>query len=143
MDCYSCNKNHCCPIQYSTLPCNIVIRDFTQCPQKCYQVYVPSKINIFNQTFIPAHYELICNEGETPQHPPTPTPTPTHTPQHPPTPNIIGGCSGTRYGCCADGITSKTDEQGLNCSKIEHCYSSCPYKCNDNCIHYNLRKTLF
>lgn len=28
---------------------------------------------------------------------------------------IIGGCAGTRYGCCYDGITAKMDERGSNC----------------------------
>ena len=28
---------------------------------------------------------------------------------------LIGGCSGTRYGCCPDGVTAKVDEAGLNC----------------------------
>jgi len=27
---------------------------------------------------------------------------------------LIGGCSGTRYGCCTDGVTSK-NEDGSNC----------------------------
>jgi hypothetical protein len=32
-----------------------------------------------------------------------------------PTTPIIGGCAGTVYGCCPDGITSKQDETGTNC----------------------------
>jgi hypothetical protein len=28
---------------------------------------------------------------------------------------LIGGCAGTRYGCCSDGKTSKRDEIGSNC----------------------------
>ena len=28
----------------------------------------------------------------------------------------IGGCSGTQYGCCIDGITAKHDSVGSNCS---------------------------
>jgi hypothetical protein len=27
----------------------------------------------------------------------------------------VGGCNGTRYGCCSDGITTKVDEAGTNC----------------------------
>ena len=27
----------------------------------------------------------------------------------------IGGCAGTRYGCCDDGYTSKQNESGSNC----------------------------
>lgn len=30
-------------------------------------------------------------------------------------PPLIGGCEGTRYGCCPDGITAKFDEEGSNC----------------------------
>jgi hypothetical protein len=29
--------------------------------------------------------------------------------------NIVGGCPGTRYGCCYDGTTTKIDYQGSNC----------------------------
>ena len=36
-----------------------------------------------------------------------PTPTPTPTP--------IGGCAGTQYGCCPDGITTKMNAYGTNC----------------------------
>ncbi len=28
---------------------------------------------------------------------------------------LIGGCSGTRYGCCPDGRTARSDAQGSNC----------------------------
>jgi hypothetical protein len=28
---------------------------------------------------------------------------------------LIGGCAGTRYGCCSDGKTSKRDASGSNC----------------------------
>ena len=27
----------------------------------------------------------------------------------------IGGCAGTRYGCCPNGITAKIDANGTNC----------------------------
>jgi hypothetical protein len=30
---------------------------------------------------------------------------------------LIGGCAGTRYGCCPDGKTAKVDEAGSNCSQ--------------------------
>jgi hypothetical protein len=43
---------------------------------------------------------------------PQPIPTP-HPP--PPPPKPIGGCSGTRYGCCPNNITAKIDTQGSNC----------------------------
>jgi hypothetical protein len=29
--------------------------------------------------------------------------------------NIVGGCAGTRYGCCYDGTTAKADYRGSNC----------------------------
>jgi hypothetical protein len=29
--------------------------------------------------------------------------------------NIVGGCAGTRYGCCYDGTIAKTDYRGSNC----------------------------
>lgn len=47
--------------------------------------------------------------------PPPPQPTPTPAPPTPP-PKPIGGCAGTRYGCCPDNVTSKIDTQGSNCS---------------------------
>jgi len=28
---------------------------------------------------------------------------------------IIGGCSGTRYGCCPNGHTARVDRRGSNC----------------------------
>lgn len=31
--------------------------------------------------------------------------------------NLIGGCAGTRYGCCEDGVTAKEDYNALNCIK--------------------------
>ena len=42
-----------------------------------------------------------------PPHPRPPQPTPVRP--------IIGGCAGTRYGCCADGRTAKKDSSGTNC----------------------------
>ena len=29
--------------------------------------------------------------------------------------DIVGGCAGTRYGCCYDGTTAKADDRGSNC----------------------------
>ena len=28
---------------------------------------------------------------------------------------LIGGCAGTRWGCCPDGKTARTDKHGKNC----------------------------
>lgn len=33
---------------------------------------------------------------------------------------IIGGCKGTRWGCCPDGITPKFDGKGTNCIPRHH-----------------------
>ena len=42
--------------------------------------------------------------------PPNPVPGPAPLPKKP-----IGGCSGTRYGCCPDNIKPKIDVNGSNC----------------------------
>jgi len=44
--------------------------------------------------------------------PPQPVPPPPH-PIYKPHP--VGGCAGTRYGCCPNNITAKIDEFGSNC----------------------------
>ena len=31
-------------------------------------------------------------------------------------PQPIGGCAGTQYGCCSDGVTPKMNYYGTNCS---------------------------
>ena len=31
---------------------------------------------------------------------------------------LIGGCEGTEFGCCPDGITTKMNEEGTNCKNI-------------------------
>jgi hypothetical protein len=33
----------------------------------------------------------------------------------PPLPKPIGGCAGTRYGCCPNSTTPKMNQQGTNC----------------------------
>lgn len=35
--------------------------------------------------------------------------------KHHNTGGLVGGCSGTRYGCCSNGVTSKIDHKGSNC----------------------------
>ena len=42
--------------------------------------------------------------------PPNPVPGPSPPPKKP-----IGGCAGTRYGCCPDNNTPKFDQSGSNC----------------------------
>ena len=39
---------------------------------------------------------------------PSPTPSPSPSP-------LIGGCAGTRYGCCPDGRTPRANYRGTNC----------------------------
>ena len=46
---------------------------------------------------------------------PRPQPQPQPHPQPHPSKPLIGGCSGTRYGCCANGTTAKKDAVGSNC----------------------------
>ena len=36
-------------------------------------------------------------------------------PKKPKHKSIVGGCSGTRYGCCPDGKTAMVDFSGSNC----------------------------
>ena len=50
-------------------------------------------------------------------YPPSPYPIPPHPPL-PPNPNpqpVVGGCAGTRYGCCPDNVTAKNDNMGGAC----------------------------
>lgn len=41
---------------------------------------------------------------------PVPVPVPVPTPIKP-----IGGCAGTRYGCCPNGVTARMNPAGTNC----------------------------
>jgi hypothetical protein len=41
---------------------------------------------------------------------PVPVPIPTPAPS-----KLIGGCSGTQYGCCPNGRTARVDQNGSNC----------------------------
>ena len=41
---------------------------------------------------------------------PVPIPVPVPTPIKP-----IGGCAGTRYGCCPNGVTARMNPAGTNC----------------------------
>jgi hypothetical protein len=33
-------------------------------------------------------------------------------------PKPIGGCAGTRYGCCPNGVTARINPLGSNCYKL-------------------------
>ena len=47
---------------------------------------------------------------------PVPYPGPVPGPRPGPLPRpLIGGCAGTRYGCCPNSTISKRDERGSNC----------------------------
>ena len=103
MNCNICYCYPCvCITPCSTLPSDITIKDYTPCPRDCYQVWVAQKYNFITGQLIPGHYEYVCKNGAQPPHPQP----------HPP---LIGGCAGTQYGCCSDGVTSKADYQGSNC----------------------------
>lgn len=41
---------------------------------------------------------------------PVPVPVPTPSPS-----TLIGGCAGTRYGCCPNGRTARVNPTGTNC----------------------------
>ena len=45
-------------------------------------------------------------------HPIKPIPVPVPTPSHS---TLIGGCAGTRYGCCPNGRTARVNPAGTNC----------------------------
>ena len=49
---------------------------------------------------------ILAQSGSRPS--PTPTPSPSPSP-------LIGGCAGTRYGCCPDGRTPRANYRGTNC----------------------------
>jgi hypothetical protein len=44
----------------------------------------------------------------------------------PPPPPVVGGCAGTRYGCCSDNMTPKRDMNGSNCYPLNP-YPPNPY----------------
>jgi hypothetical protein len=69
---------------------------------------VNSKINFYG-TNCPGYRPV-------PGYPITPTPIPPPPPgPGPAPPKPIGGCAGTRYGCCPNSLTPKINQQGSNC----------------------------
>jgi hypothetical protein len=80
---------------------------------------VDSKVNYYG-TNCPGYQP---GPGYQPPQPYVPPPLPPPPPQPylppPPTPGPapkpIGGCAGTRYGCCPNNTTPKINEQGSNC----------------------------
>jgi hypothetical protein len=65
---------------------------------------VDSKINYYG-TNCPGYQPGAGYQPPQPYVPPPPTPGP----------KPIGGCAGTRYGCCPNNITPKINQQGSNC----------------------------
>lgn len=47
-------------------------------------------------------------------------PRPRPRPQH-----LLGGCAGTRWGCCPDGRTARSDPLGMNCGKAPKLIGGC------------------
>ena len=99
----------------------IIVRDVNGKTANCSQTTfgccpngVDSKINFYG-TNCPAYnpgpgYAL----GPGPPRPGPPGPGPLPGPEPMP-PKPIGGCSGTRFGCCANNQTPKINAQGSNC----------------------------
>lgn len=98
---------------------------------------VNSKINFFGTNCpgykpSPGYYPIPLPP---PQPVPIPVPEPVPAPQPLP-PKPIGGCSGTRYGCCPNNMTPKIDVSGSNCiinqKPVGGCsgtrYGCCPNK---------------
>ena len=52
------------------------------------------------------HITIINTHPVKPIPPPVPIPTPS---------SLIGGCAGTRYGCCPNGRTARVNPTGTNC----------------------------
>lgn len=71
---------------------------------------VNSKINFYG-TNCPGYRPIPGYPPYVP--PPAPTPPPPGPGPAPPKP--IGGCAGTRYGCCPNNQTPKVNPQGSNC----------------------------
>ena len=85
-------------------PANCTQTTFGCCPNG-----VDSKINYYG-TNCP-----MFNPGPGYQPGPGPGPRPLGPRPGPLPPNPIGGCAGTRFGCCANNQTPKINAQGSNC----------------------------
>ena len=74
---------------------------------------VNSKINYYGTNcpgYRPGPGYFPSPYGPPPYVPPEPVPGPGPRPPKP-----VGGCAGTRYGCCPNNYTPKINEQGSNC----------------------------
>ena len=91
---------------------------------------IDSKINFHGTNcpgYIPEHHPTHSlpthpHHPTHPTHPPHSLPPPPHSlppPPHPiyivPKPLPIGGCEGTKYGCCSDNLSAKFNTAGTNC----------------------------
>ena len=115
----------------STAPASCAKTTFGCCPNG-----VDSKINFYGTNcpgYVPGPGYLptpvvvnphpvvhpVVNPVVHPVHPPHVLPPPPHRLPPPPhpiyKPHPVGGCVGTRYGCCPNNITAKIDEVGSNC----------------------------
>ncbi len=68
----------------------------------------------------PVPHTIIYPSHQPTPYPPQPQPQPQPEPVPGPGPKpqkMIGGCGGTRYGCCPDNYTPKMDTEGSNCPK--------------------------
>ena len=88
----------------------------TQTTFGCCPIGVDSKINFYGTNcpaYNPGPGYLPGPLGPGPPGPGPPGPGPPGPGPRPPKP--IGGCAGTRYGCCANNLTPKINAQGSNC----------------------------
>ena len=88
----------------------------TQTTFGCCPNGVDSKINFYGTNcpaYNPGPGYLPGPLGPGPPGPGPPGPGPPGPGPRPPKP--IGGCAGTRYGCCANNLTPKINAQGSNC----------------------------
>lgn len=75
---------------------------------------IDSKINFYGTNCPGYRPNPGPNPGPNPI--PRPSPSPSPIPRPSPIPKPIGGCAGTQYGCCINGVTAKMNQQGSNCN---------------------------